>query len=297
MNNNSEEKQNQFDNETNKIWETLLESIRKRAAVQEAEFEETLPIIGNPPLFRPCRVHSDCPVQLNKAATVKKQDAVYETKCSKCDYEERVLGPSYRRWVGRGLPKNCFGVKLDGLDLNPSERAVFDDFLKSKSGFLVLLGTMGGGKTIAACALLQHFGRGHYITRGDLISKFRRAYAAGRGKETTDEVATKYNQSPLLVLDEFEKADDGRDASNLLFRIIDTRYREMLPTIICGNATLEHFKQIVGEYAYSRISGAGSSLIEFEGVDRRKTKEASEFYKSQVALTRRLDQLDSLEDS
>ncbi|NBW14011.1 MAG: hypothetical protein EBR82_39035 [Caulobacteraceae bacterium] len=285
------------DTEWNRRLEKIFEASKRREAELDAEFKATLPKIGNPPICRPCLIHPDSMLSIHKGATVKQQRAVYCTKCDACDHEEKVVGYSYRNWIRRGLPKLNFGVTMDRLDLNPNDRAAFDDFLNAGSGFLVLLGSMGAGKTIAACALLQKFGRGHYTTRGELVSKFRGGYAAARGEETADDVAETYYQTPLLVLDEFEKADEGRDASALLFRIIDSRYRNMLPTIICGNATLKDFKRIVGDLGFSRISGAGSSLIEFAGVDRRTTKEAGEFYKRQVALTRRLDQLVPLEDS
>ncbi len=75
----------------------------------------------------------------------------------------------------------------------------------------------------------------------------------------------------------------------MLFQIIDGRYNEGLPTIICGNCTLDWFKTAITEPGLSRITGSGGSVLELVGRDRRPDGKAR--YKKKVELIQRLKKL------
>jgi len=72
----------------------------------------------------------------------------------------------------------------------------------------------------------------------------------------------------VLIIDDLgaEKASDW--VSETMFKIVDKRYREVLPTIITSNLELGEMSERLGDRISSRIAEM-CEIIKLEGVDRR----------------------------
>ena len=245
--------------------------------------------VGSPPWSKPCKIHPREQRPFSAADSAASREPCY-AQCPVCQYEREVLAPRLLDWRAQGLPPIYFGVKLADLDFSESERGVLEEFSRERVGVLALLGNAGTGKTSAARAILQTRRSGSYTTRADLLSKLRATYTSERGGPSGDALKRRMLETPMLVLDEFEKTDGGGDGQRLLFELLDGRYREGRPTIICGNCGLDEFKRIIGGPGYSRVTGSGGTVLEFAGHDRRPDGKGQ--YAKQVALIRRLRKLE-----
>lgn len=135
---------------------------------------------------------------------------------------------------------------------------------------LMLLGTVGTGKTHVACAILQalmpmHCGR--YLTVSDLIDTIRETWRRDSERshaKVLHELAT----TPLLVLDEMgaQYGSDGEQTT--LFQVIDRRYRERRPMVVVANLNPANLKTVIGERSYDRLREI-ATVIPFEWESHR----------------------------
>jgi len=241
--------------------------------------------VGNPPLTTRCDVHPGQDRPFSTADSAAARIACY-APCPECRHEREVLAPRFLEWKAQGLPAIYFGVRLDDLEFTAAERAILDEFNRERTGVLALIGTFGTGKTSIASAILQAKHRGYYGTRADILSELRATYGRERGEQSGHALKSRLIETPMLALDEFEKVDSGADGQRLLFELINGRYGDGRPTIICGNCSMTEFKSILGGPGYSRVTGSGGTVLEFTGHDHRPGGKLR--YKQQVALIRRL---------
>lgn len=116
----------------------------------------------------------------------------------------------------------------------------FERFVSENKG-LMLLGTVGTGKTFAACcianALVEKGWRVWTITAGDIIR------AAGNFT-TSEETFNKICGVDLLIIDDFGTQSNSDHNLGLLFDVIDKRYKSAKPLIITSNLTVEDFRSV-----------------------------------------------------
>ena len=244
--------------------------------------------VGNPPPTRECRIHPDQLEQFSNRDSAACRRPCY-SPCPECRREVEILAPKLKFWREHGLPALYFGRTLDDLEFSDPERDALEGFQREAIGILALLGRSGTGKTSAACAILQAQRSGRYATRADVLSGLRATYTSKRGELSGDTLKRGLIETRMLVLDEFEKTDSGGDGQRLLFEVLDGRYREGRPTIICGNCTLADFKTIVGTAGFSRMTESGGRILEFSGRDRRP--DGRDRHREQVTLVRRLENI------
>jgi len=244
--------------------------------------------VGNPPPTRECRTHPDQLERFSNRDSAACRRPFY-SPCPECRREAEDLAPKLKFWRDHGLPALYFGRTLDELEFSDPERDALESFQREAVGILALLGRSGTGKTSAACAILQAQRSGRYSTRADVLSELRATYTSGRGEQTGKGLKKSLIETRMLVLDEFEKTDGGGDGQRLLFELLDGRYREGRPTIICGNCTLADFRGIVGTAGFSRVTESGGLILECSGRDRRP--DGRDRHREQVKLIRRLEHL------
>lgn len=149
--------------------------------------------------------------------------------------------------------------------------ANFEEFRKQGKG-LLLFGTVGTGKTYAAaCVANALIDKGYPV----LMTNFARIANTVSGMfEGKQEYYDSLNRFPLLVLDDLSAERKTEYMQEIVFNVIDSRYRAGLPLIITTNLTNEEIKH-PSELAYQRTF---SRLIEMclpikvEGVDKRVDK-------------------------
>ena len=116
-------------------------------------------------------------------------------------------------------------------------------FAEDPSGWLVLMGDYGVGKTHLAAAVANfRDGSGHqalFIVVPDLLDHLRATYNP-QSTVSYDERFEQIRRTPLLVLDDLGTQSSTRWAQEKLFQLFNYRYITRLPTVV----TLNSLKQI-----------------------------------------------------
>jgi DNA replication protein DnaC len=142
--------------------------------------------------------------------------------------------------------------------------------LPSERG-LMIAGPVGTGKTHLASAITRCAIEKGVETRFTqvpaLLSQIR--LAIGQNDEVAKSIVERCGDVPLLVLDDLgsERVTDW--VREQIFLIINSRYEEMLPTVVTTNDTLEELEKHVGQRIISRLMETCQGLI-LDGEDFRK---------------------------
>lgn len=164
----------------------------------------------------------------------------------------------------------------DGTDAKISSIAhkYVDNFveMKKRGKGLLLYGTVGSGKTyIAACIANELINRGHPC----LVTNFARITNTLQGMfEGKQRYLDDLNRLDLLVIDDLSAERDTSFMSEMVFNVIDARYRSGKPLIVTSNLTSEELMRpnnIDKQRIYSRVLEM-CFPVEVKGVDRRKKK-------------------------
>lgn len=158
----------------------------------------------------------------------------------------------------------------------------FDEFRKQGKG-LLLFGSVGTGKTfLAACVANALIDKGTPC----LVTNFARIANTVQGLfEGRQEYYDSLNKFPLLVLDDLNAERKTEYMQEIVFNVIDARYRAKLPLIITTNLTREqlmHPDDVTYQRIYSRLFEM-CTPIEIAGADRRHAA-----LKNDIAATKQL---------
>lgn len=144
----------------------------------------------------------------------------------------------------------------------------FAEFRKQGKG-LLLYGTVGTGKTYAACEVANALiDKGYPV----LVTNFDRLTKILQGTFEKQQYIDSLNNFSLLVIDDLA-AESGTDfVQSQVWSIVDARYRAGLPMIVTTNLSGKELKQpdsLSKERTYSRLLER-CHPIEVKGSDRRK---------------------------
>lgn len=158
-------------------------------------------------------------------------------------------------------------------------RNYVDNFaeLKKHGKGLLLYGSIGKGKTYAACEVANALiDKGYPV----LVTNFARLTNTIQGKfEGKQEYIDSLNQFQLLVIDDLGTERKSEYMQEIVYNIIDSRYRAGLPFIITTNMTIEEIKtptDIGNARIYDRIIER-CFPIEVNGKNRRRKKVIAEY--------------------
>lgn len=145
----------------------------------------------------------------------------------------------------------------------------FPTFQKEGKG-LLLFGTVGTGKTfLAACAANALIDKGIPC----LVTNFARIANEVQGMfEGKQEYYDNLNKYPLLVIDDLSAERKTEYMQEIVFNVIDSRYRANLPLIVTTNLTrqeLMHPADLTYKRIFSRLFEM-CTPIEVSGADRRQ---------------------------
>ena len=116
------------------------------------------------------------------------------------------------------------------------------EFARHPSGWLVLQGLSGTGKTHLAAAIANERAAAgeplYLVTAPDLLDHLRATYAP-ESKASYDKVFEAIKTTPLLILDDLGAQSSTPWAQEKLFQLLNHRYNAKLPTVITTNLTLE----------------------------------------------------------
>lgn len=138
---------------------------------------------------------------------------------------------------------------------------------------LCLCGKAGTGKTHLAVSIAGEAMRAGY---GALFTSVMGAIRSVKetyrkdSEETERDALRKLTSVQLLILDEVG-VQFGSDTEKLiLFEIINTRYEQVLPTIVISNLAKVGLEEYLGERAFDRLRENGGKLIVFDWDSHRK---------------------------
>ena len=241
-----------------------------------------------------CNTPKQCVVDV--LGTIRKPPCL--CKCAKeaRDMEEEALrrrdfADKVQRFRSVGFPESEMSKWNFAADdgSNPKMSAAmqnyvqhFDDFRKQGKG-LLLFGGVGTGKTfLAACVANALIDKGVPC----LVTNFARIANTVQGLfEGRQEYYDSLNKYPLLVLDDLSAERKTEYMQEIVFNVIDARYRAKLPLIVTTNLTRDELMK-PADITYQRIFSRLFEMctpIEIAGADRRHAA-----LKNDIAATKQL---------
>lgn len=146
--------------------------------------------------------------------------------------------------------------------------------IKKEGVSLVFVGKTGTGKTHLACAIANHVMQNYrlsvrFVNVIDAISQIKQSWSKYSEQNENDIIAL-FTAPNLLILDEVGVQFGTETEQMLLFRIINKRYEQLLPTIIISNLTVETLSKTLGDRIFDRLQeGSGGGIVEFVGSSHR----------------------------
>ena len=153
----------------------------------------------------------------------------------------------------------------------------FSDFKKEGKG-LLLYGNVGTGKTYLAACVANALIDADYCVK---MSNFKELTSKIQGIDSNfQEVVDSLNRYTLLIIDDLGAERKSEYMQEMVWNVIDARYRSGLPMIITTNLTAEELKK-PQDISYSRIYDRILERcfpIEVPGVSRRRQNLKDTFF-------------------
>lgn len=205
----------------------------------------------------------DCQIKEKQRKEEEQRRQQWLESCSKTTY-----GWLGTRWDNIGLRKKTFDNFV--AERQPEAYEFARLFSNKPNGTFVLYGSFGTGKTHLLSAVCNESLGKHKITSlfalaPDLFASIQ--YRIGRNEDYSD-LVDKAARTPLLVLDDIDKAKWTEFREEIYLSIIDKRVTRGLPTAISTNR-LDALASFVGGAVCSRLQ-VGQIAIEMVGNDFRK---------------------------
>lgn len=137
------------------------------------------------------------------------------------------------------------------------------------------IGVPGTGKTHLAIGLLRHIvekgGTGSYTTVMDMLGRIRATFDRDHS-ETEAKVIDELAGCDLLVIDEVGRSLDSNYELAQFFRVLDTRYRDLRPTLLVSNLSPAKFREFLGDAVVDRLREAGGAVLVFDWGSQRSSR-------------------------
>jgi DNA replication protein DnaC len=174
--------------------------------------------------------------------------------------------------IPTGRSNDPVSQKLFQLTLDEARK-----FAEDPTGWLVIVGPVGSGKTHLACAVANYrISHGHpafYITAAELLDHLRAAFSPGSEIEY-DELFEQIKDSQLLVLDNLNYSATTAWSKGKLDQLLEHRFNAKLPTLITTSTPIEEFENDyaghVGDPDFSKVlilKKQSSSLQSLDSLD------------------------------
>ncbi len=132
---------------------------------------------------------------------------------------------------------------------------------------MMLLGDVGTGKTHLGCAVAQQVIRSYgvsarYTMAIEIIRDIKMTFDK-KSEQTERDVYAGLLAPDLLVIDEVGVQHGSDFERQVLFEVIDSRYRNLMPTIVISNLGLAGLRKCLGDRAVDRLTDAGGPAVLF----------------------------------
>ena len=151
--------------------------------------------------------------------------------------------------------------------------AVLQDFAENPAGWVLLQGNRGTGKThllaAVANALTATGGAPLYVVTPDFLDYLREGYDAEKLSENASRRMQAARDCPALLLDDLGVEKRSLWTDEQLYRLLNYRYNEGLPTVIASNVMLDELEPRIA----SRMQDASlTRRVVLAGEDQRVAK-------------------------
>jgi DNA replication protein DnaC len=222
------------------------------------------------------RFNAQLPTVITTNTSLKEMEGRLRTRLSDpnlsqiylVEEEEALISDQFDS-LGLNLFRNMTFDNFDPRRINlPSEQQgnleeafhLAQEFAEEASGWLVLQGTNGCGKTHLAVSIanyrLEKDKPVSFVIVPDFLDHLRSTFSP-ESKATYDEVFEKTKKAPFLILDDFGEHSSTPWAREKLYQLINYRYNARLPTVITTCFSLEEIETRVS----SRIADPRLSLV------------------------------------
>lgn len=186
-------------------------------------------------------------------------------------------------WLRKlGVGRRFMGVTLDGYTNKTIAEIVRSAIDKEPLNNIYIFGNTGCGKTHLAVAMVRRLydtdrvfrdnGRIYkksvtFRNMADLIFEIKQTFNQSR-PDGESVLINNYGNCGLLVLDDLGAENVGDWSTQVLYLIVERRYRENLPTIVTSNMTPAELEKSHGSRIASRL--CSGELIHITMPDYRK---------------------------
>ena len=252
----------------------FIERLRK-VGEEAAAFREKITKQLGVEKYRACQTH-DCELLPDVELSIRdsREAGQYIARFKPCPICQRLKhGPESWK-LKLGIPAELMDATLDNWNPQTEEEhghlLKVKTFVKKRTGFLILLGARGRGKTHLSAAIISHFRTGRMFTQADLLYRLRQRYS----DNAAEDVITAAKHAKILVIDEMGLSAGGKDEFPMLHEILSHRHTNYLPTVLNGNITPTELAQIIGERMQDRLQQSLVYRIIFTGESNRKNLRA-----------------------
>lgn len=156
-----------------------------------------------------------------------------------------------------GLDSDFYGASIDFEKYSAKTIQSLKQFIENvknrKGGFLIINGTVGTGKTSAAAAVMNELLMGTYLDMPELELKLNTADRFN-STENREQLLHRLVRCELLVLDEVGRFPEKKQQEqSVLFYLMNRRYQNKRPTIVCTNMSSKEFADFMGQALIDRI--------------------------------------------
>ncbi|WP_046786651.1 ATP-binding protein [Pseudomonas putida] len=240
--------------------------------------------------FKPdqCRVHGDFTDELIESFS---GDHFWQG-CTRCQFDalhsadEAVRKPAHairRAWemnvslMASDIPLRFRAATLDTYRTDTEGQSVaLTECRDYVHGFernwelgrsMMLLGDVGTGKSHLGCAIAQQVIRSYgasarYTMAIEIIRDIKMTFDK-KSEQTERDVYASLLKPDLLVIDEVGVQHGSDFERQVLFEVIDSRYRQLMPTIVISNLGLAGLRKCLGDRAVDRLTDAGGPAVLF----------------------------------
>lgn len=240
-----------------------------------------------------CEIHGDFEFRYMQFG----EKIMVHDSCMKCIDEEnkkikeeeqakelqRQADQLYKLKISCGFSPRNVNVKFD--DFKPvtteQEKAkataerYADHIIDGGSGCLIMIGSVGTGKTMLATAIASKFIESRrkccIVRLSEMMRDFKDSWRKDSDRSES-QVMDYYSNVGLLVLDEIGVQFDSDTEKMYIFEVIDGRYQNMKPTVLISNLDLAGVKASIGERVYDRLREDGGKVIAFDWPSMRGQK-------------------------
>ncbi len=165
------------------------------------------------------------------------------------------------------LPARYWSARLS--DFTPEVAGAMQRWLAQPRDGLYVSGPAGTGKTHLSCAIVRAAVDAKqqitFLRCSDLYSEIRKSFSAEAGE---GDVESRYEQAPLLVLDDMAAGSLSDFERREMLNLLDTRLNSLRPTVVTSNLSLEQIALQMDERIASRMRSFVPIVL--GGRDRRR---------------------------